>query len=63
VTVTGKQPRLRHGIVTNRAEGGSRMDKHIIHNNPLTTDEENRKPGITVKITIPFLNSEESQDC
>ncbi|GGS29228.1 hypothetical protein GCM10010269_79960 [Streptomyces humidus] len=38
------------------------MQKDIIHNDPLAGDEENRKPGIGIKITIPFRNGAESDD-
>lgn len=38
------------------------MQKDVIHNNPLEDDEENRKPGISITITVPFRNAEEEQE-
>lgn len=34
------------------------MQKDIIHNDPLEGDEENRKPGIGITVTIPLRNAE-----
>ncbi|MCX4966805.1 hypothetical protein OHA98_18570 [Streptomyces sp. NBC_00654] len=36
------------------------MQKDIINNDPLAGDEENRKPGISITITVPIRNAEEA---
>ncbi|MEV5687448.1 MULTISPECIES: hypothetical protein [unclassified Streptomyces] len=36
------------------------MQKDIINNDPLTGDEESRKPGISITITVPIRNAEDS---
>jgi hypothetical protein len=38
------------------------VQKDIIHNDPLAGDEENRRPGIGITITIPFRNADEGGD-
>ncbi len=38
------------------------MQKDVINNDPLTGDEENRKPTIGVTITIPFRNAEDGEE-
>ncbi len=38
------------------------MQKDIIHNDPLAGDEENRKPGIGITVTIPFRNAEDAEE-
>ncbi|GAA2595291.1 hypothetical protein Stube_02510 [Streptomyces tubercidicus] len=38
------------------------MQKDIIHNDPLAGDEENRRPGIGITVTVPFRNAEETEE-
>ena len=38
------------------------MQKDIIHNDPLAGDEENRKPGIGISVTVPFRNAEDGEE-
>ncbi|WP_431981348.1 hypothetical protein [Streptomyces qinglanensis] len=38
------------------------MQKDVIHNNPLEDDEENRKPGVSITITVPIRNAEENEE-
>lgn len=38
------------------------MQKDIIHNDPLAGDEENRKPGIGITITVPFRTAEDGEE-
>ena len=38
------------------------MQKDIIHNDPLSDDEENRKPGINITITVPLRNAEDTDE-
>ncbi|GFE20488.1 hypothetical protein YWIDRAFT_04562 [Streptomyces sp. SceaMP-e96] len=38
------------------------MQKDIIHNDPLAGDEENRRPGIGITVTVPFRNAEDNEE-
>ncbi len=38
------------------------MEKDIINNDPLAGDEENRKPGIGITVTVPFRNAEDGEE-
>ncbi|PJJ00169.1 hypothetical protein BX264_0444 [Streptomyces sp. 2333.5] len=38
------------------------MQKDIIHNDPLTGDEENRRPTVGITVTVPFRNAEDTEE-
>jgi hypothetical protein len=38
------------------------MQKDIIHNDPLEDDEENRRPGVGITVTIPFRSVDEPEE-
>ncbi|GGN31756.1 hypothetical protein GCM10012285_01510 [Streptomyces kronopolitis] len=38
------------------------MQKDIIHNDPLEGDEENRRPGIGITVTVPFRTAEDTEE-
>ncbi|WP_276208073.1 hypothetical protein [Streptomyces mangrovisoli] len=38
------------------------MQKDIIHNDPLDSDEENRAVGVGITVTIPFRNADEGAE-
>lgn len=38
------------------------MQKDIIHNDPLTGEEESRSPGVGIVVTVPFRNAEGNEE-
>lgn len=38
------------------------MQKDVIHNDPLTGDEENRSPGVGITVTVPFRTAEDNEE-